>query len=294
MILVVGNINYDILLPLSRLPGPHEKVVSDGAITGFGGSAANTAYWLAKLGTPVTLSGAVGNDAMGASHLVSLREAGVDICGVSQVETASGLAIIFSREREKRMVRVPGANLKGRVRDELVVGPEPDRGAGCDLLYLSGGDLSTLKSYAVLALERKVPIICGFHGAQDPEVAGIASGFILNSDEVRMITGLEDPEEGILALDSGVVAITLPEGGCLVSEGINIMRVFADELDPVDRTGGGDAFAAGFLSGLRRGLDLDECGRMGNRLAARVIMKTGARPEIKIVNSGLSTTDWKR
>jgi ribokinase len=284
MILVVGNINYDILLPLSRLPGPHEKIISDGAITGFGGSAANTAYWLAKLGTPVTLSGAVGNDAMGVSHIVSLREAGVDTRGVSQVETASGLAIIFSQGREKRMIRAPGANLKGRVRDELVAGLEPGQGKERDLLYLSGGDIPTLKNYAALALGRKVPVICGFHSALDPEMTGIASGFILNSDEVRMITGLEDPEEGILALDSDIAAVTLSEGGCLVSDGINIMRVPAAELDPVDRTGGGDAFAAGFLSGLARGLDIQECGRRGNELALKVIMGMGARPEITIEN----------
>ena len=286
MILVVGNINYDILLPLARLPGPHEKVVSNKAITGFGGSAANTAYWLAKLGASVALSGAVGDDALGVSHLSALRKAGVDTRGVERVETASGLAIIFSRGREKRMVRVPGANLMGRVCDELVSDLEPGQGKKCDLLYLSGGDIPTMKNYAVLAQEQNIPAICGFHGAQDSEIAGNVSGYILNSDEVRMITGLQDPEEGIMALDSGIVAMTLPEGGCLISEGINIMKVSADELDPVDRTGGGDAFAAGFLFGLTRGLDVKECGKMGNTLAARVIMGMGARPEIVMENIG--------
>ncbi|UCF89660.1 MAG: hypothetical protein JSV70_05685 [bacterium] len=51
---------------------------------------------------------------------------------------------------------------------------------------------------------------------------------------------------------------------------------------PVDRTGGGDAFAAGFLSGLVMGLDVRECGRRGNELAGRVIMEVGARPDITI------------
>ena len=282
MVLVVGNINYDILLPLSRLPGPHEKMVSDGVITGFGGSAANTAHWLAKLGVPVTLAGTVGDDAMGASHLAALYEAGVDTRGVDRVDTASGLAIIFSLGREKRMVRAPGANLKGRVRGELVTGLKAGQGEDRDLLYLSGGDIPTLKNYALLAQEQKIPVMCGFHGAQDREVAGAVNGFILNSDEVRIITGLEDLKEGIMALDSGIAAITLPEGGCLVSVGIDIMSVPADELDPVDRTGGGDAFAAGFLSGMARGLDLQECGRLGNALAGKVIMGRGARPEISI------------
>jgi ribokinase len=259
-------------------------MISDGAITGFGGSAANTAYWLARLGTPVTLSGAVGDDAMGMSHLAALEEAGVDTRGVDQVETATGLAVIFSKGREKRMVRAPGANLKGRVRGELVTGLKPGQGDDRDLVYLSGGDIPTLKSYAVLAVEQNIPIICGFNGAQDREVAGFAGGFILNSDELRVLTGLEDPEEGIMAIDSGIAAVTLPQGGCLVSQGINIMKVPAVELDPVDRTGGGDAFAAGFLSGLAKGLAVNECGKMGNALAAEVIMQQGARPDVSIGN----------
>jgi len=274
MILVVGNINFDILFPLDHLPGPHEKMACDDARTGFGGSAANTAHWLAKLGAQVTLAGAIGDDPLGEAHLASLREAGVKTHGVHRVDSATGIAVIFALGREKRMVRAPGANLSGKT--------DPGLLEECDLVYLSGGDTRTLAGYAVLAKEKDVPVICGWHGAREDEVAGIVDGFILNADEVRMITGLEDPVEGIRALDSGIAAVTLPTGGCLVSEGIDILKVPAPELEPVDRTGGGDAFAAGFLAGQVKGLDVEECGRWGNAMAAAVIVGMGARPEISI------------
>lgn len=282
MILVVGNINFDILFPLDRLPGPHEKMTCDAAHSGFGGSAANTAYWLAKLGVKVTLSGAVGDDPPGEAHLARLREVGVEIHGVSRVDSATGMAVIFSLGKEKRMVRALGANLKGRVRPELVACLEPSREKGCDLLYLSGADTNMLAGYAVLAKKRKIPVICGWYGAQDSELAGLVDGFILNADEVRTVTGLEDPVEGIKALDSEIAAVTLPGGGCLVSRGIDVLKIPASELEPKDRTGGGDAFAAGFLAGLAKGLGVDKCGRWGNTLAAAVIMKMGARPDISI------------
>jgi len=280
MILVVGNINYDILFPLDRLPGPHEKMACNEARTGFGGSAANTAHWLAKLGAQVTLAGAVGDDPLGEAHLTRLREAGVKTHGVRRVDSATGIAVIFSLGRDKRMVRAPGANLCGGTRPELV--------EGCDVVYLSGGDTRTLAGYATLAKEKDIPLICGWHSAREDEVAGLADGFILNADEVHMITGLEDPLEGIGALDSEMAAVTLPTGGCLVSEGIDILKVPAMELEPVDRTGGGDAFAAGFLAGLEKGLNVEECGRWGNAMAAKVIMQPGARPEISIENLELS------
>jgi sugar/nucleoside kinase (ribokinase family) len=48
---------------------------------------------------------------------------------------------------------------------------------------------------------------------------------------------------------------------------------------PVDATGAGDQFAAGFLSGLAQGKDLSTCGKMGCIAAAEVISHMGARPE---------------
>ena len=110
----------------------------------------------------------------------------------------------------------------------------------------------------------------------------MVDGFILNSDEVKELTGMEDPEDGIRALDTSLAAVTLPSGGCLVSEGVEVTHVPSPELEPLDRTGGGDAFAAGFLVGLYNGLTVVEAGKLGNRLAALVIMEMGARPEIGV------------
>jgi ribokinase len=274
MILVVGNINYDILFPLERLPDPHEKLQCADAVTGFGGSGANTAWWLAKMGLPVALAGAVGKDLFGEAHLAELENAGVLVSGVDRVEEASGLAAVFSMEREKRMIRAPGANLHGRVHPELL--------EGCRLVYMSGVNSLLLAGYAGAASARSVHVVCGWHGAQDSPIARMASGFILNSDEAEKVTGLGNPKESIAALDAGFAAVTLSTGGCVVSRGIDVQVVPAPELEPVDRTGGGDAFAAAFMAGLYIGKDVRECGEMGNTLASRVIMGRGARPKISI------------
>ena len=49
-------------------------------------------------------------------------------------------------------------------------------------------------------------------------------------------------------------------------------------VTPVDATGAGDQFAAGFLYGLALDHSLETCGRMGNIAAAEVIGHLGARP----------------
>jgi sugar/nucleoside kinase (ribokinase family) len=50
----------------------------------------------------------------------------------------------------------------------------------------------------------------------------------------------------------------------------------------VDTTGAGDQYAAGFLYGLTRGLDLAACGRLGAAAAAEVISHFGARPLVSL------------
>ncbi len=54
------------------------------------------------------------------------------------------------------------------------------------------------------------------------------------------------------------------------------------EIVPVDATGAGDQFAAGFLYGYATGQDLETCGRMGCVAAAEVISHYGARPETEL------------
>ncbi len=52
--------------------------------------------------------------------------------------------------------------------------------------------------------------------------------------------------------------------------------------DVVDTTGAGDAYAAGFLFGLTRGMDLATCARIGGVSAAEAISHLGARPEVSL------------
>ena len=53
---------------------------------------------------------------------------------------------------------------------------------------------------------------------------------------------------------------------------------------PVDATGAGDQFAAGFLYGLATGQDLETCGRMGHLCAGEVISHVGPRPKANMMH----------
>jgi sugar/nucleoside kinase (ribokinase family) len=56
-------------------------------------------------------------------------------------------------------------------------------------------------------------------------------------------------------------------------------EVPVERITPVDATGAGDQFAAGFLYGLATGQELETAGRMGVAAAAEVIRHVGPRPK---------------
>ena len=81
------------------------------------------------------------------------------------------------------------------------------------------------------------------------------------------------------ARDVGLAALTRSEAGSLILRGDETVRVKAEHTKVVDTTGAGDAYAAGFLTGLTAGKPLAACGRMASIAAAEVISHYGARLE---------------
>ena len=79
--------------------------------------------------------------------------------------------------------------------------------------------------------------------------------------------------------DAGLVVCTRSGDEVILMRGAERVVVPVQRVVPVDATGAGDLFAAGFIYGLATGQSLDIAGRMGCTAAAEVIGHYGARPE---------------
>jgi sugar/nucleoside kinase (ribokinase family) len=76
-----------------------------------------------------------------------------------------------------------------------------------------------------------------------------------------------------------IAAVTRGPDGSMIIAGDRRVEVAAFPVDKVvDTTGAGDQYAAGFLLGLARGLELEDAGRLGSLAAAEVIAHWGPRP----------------
>ncbi len=85
--------------------------------------------------------------------------------------------------------------------------------------------------------------------------------------------------------DTKLAALTRSEKGSVILGGGKAIEIPAAPVAKVvDTTGAGDLYAAGFLFGVARGLDLGTAGKLGSLAAAEIISHIGARPEVKLAD----------
>lgn len=94
-IVVVGSLNADLVINLSRFPTPGETVTGSGLAIYAGGKGANQAFAAARLGGKVSMLGRVGNDLYAMTLRDHLNGAGVDTTYLQHgADVASGMAVI--------------------------------------------------------------------------------------------------------------------------------------------------------------------------------------------------------
>ncbi|WP_058485728.1 sugar kinase [Defluviitalea phaphyphila] len=111
------------------------------------------------------------------------------------------------------------------------------------------------------------------------EIAKYADIVFPGIDEGKILLGLKEPEEISKAfMDMGckIVAIKLGKEGCYVADTNHEEYVAGYPVEEVEDTvGAGDGYAAGFLSGILRGLSLTECAQYGNGVGAMATLVSG-------------------
>src|SRR5207248_3584565 len=115
MILVVGSLNMDEVVTVSRPPALGETLLGAGSLKLIpGGKGANQAVTMARLGAAVSMVGRVGSDPFGAQLIQALQADRVDTSlVVVDQEEASGVAFIFlAPDGDNAIVVAAGANAR--------------------------------------------------------------------------------------------------------------------------------------------------------------------------------------
>ena len=258
-----------------------------------GGSVANTLAGLGNLGLKTGFIGRVHDDALGQFYASEMAAGGTDF--VNPPVNGGGLPtsrsmIFVSPDGERSMNTYLGISAE--------IGPDDvadDVAGEAAILFLEGYLYDKPKGKD--AFERAAQV-CRAKGGK----AGIAlsdpfcvdrhrDDFRRLARELDYVIGNEQEWLSLYQTDDLGSALeqAARESGLVVCtrSGHDVVLVMGDEeavvpvnaVVPVDATGAGDQFAAGFLYGFATGQTLATCGRMGCIAAAEVISHFGARPE---------------
>ncbi|MFY9657080.1 MAG: carbohydrate kinase family protein [Methylocystis sp.] len=269
----LGSINVDVTVRLDRLPERHEKIAARETRVGGGGSAANTAVWLSRQGLSVRMLGWVGDDPLGQLALSDLRANGVDTCGVKVLPVASPIAICLSPPDDNRIIVSPVVAAPWSPYDVA------DRVQGADWLHTTLCEPSFLRDARNAHCAPQAALSLELNGRYDPVFANLADYLFTNSDELARRLKTDDPVGFIKekhGADRATWFVTQGMKGVAIIAGGKVETVAAIPVEPVDRTGGGDAFNAGAITALSSGADPHQAAEAGLRLAAQALLRLGA------------------
>ena len=248
-----------------------------------GGIAANIAFGMAQLGQRPVLVGSVGEDF--GDYRSWLERHGVDCRSVHVSETLHTARFVCTTDTDMAQMATFYAGAMAEAR-EIELGPIASRLGGLDLVLVGADDPEAMLRHTEECRARGVPFV-----ADPSQQLAFADGAFIR----RLIDGadylftneyeshLTEQKTGwsaeeIAARVTTRVTTKGKDGATIYSRGEDPVHVdVARGVTPVDPTGVGDAFRAGFLVGLAGGLGHERCAQMGSVLAAHVLETVGTQ-----------------
>lgn len=296
-VIAVGDALVDLIVKVSRYPPRGGNVWGSAMEMRPGGTAANFAVGLARLGVPVAFLGKLGDDAYGRFLLKDLQREGIEATHtvVDRSAYTGAVFIPVDAEGERTFFACAKGAAHTRLRPQ-----EIDSGvmAGAQWLHATGVCLAEGSAREAILKTMGLAKGAGVPISFDPNLrlegdlfpAGLrealdvafhlAEVVLVSADELDLLDEAESIEAGareILKDGAHIVVVKCGEAGAVAVSQDRRVVVPAFPVTVVDTTGAGDAFDAGFVAGWLQGLDQAEAIRYANAVAALKIMGVGAR-----------------
>lgn len=262
-----------------------------------GGSVANTVAGVGALGLETAFIGRVRDDALGRSYVDGMQKDGTDFVNapVTDADLPTSRSMIFvSPDGERSMNTYLGISTE--------LGPEdvPESVASsAEIIFLEGylfdkdqGKEAFLQASRLCragggkaGIAISDPFCVNRHRADFLRMIADELDYVIgNEAEILSLFETDDLEEALAktAAINPLVVCTRSGDGVTIVAGSERHDIPVEKVTPVDATGAGDQFAAGFLYGLATGRDLKTCGQMGCIAAGEVISHIGPRPQTDI------------
>jgi len=287
---VIGLYILDILgRPVDHIPaGGNVEFIDEIRLT-VAGTAGGTVVDLAKLGLNCLAVGAVGDDEKADFVLATLDRFGIDRSEMQRIPGVPTSATILNirRNGERPALHVRGASGHFEIPAaslERVLAPPIVHLGGSGLLDRLDGEPSRVLLEE--AKRRGRTVTFDLIGVSEKTLSVIQplfpfiDYFMPSVEEAIVLSGQKTAEDaGRFFLDLGITHCVFTLGGdgvCFLDADGSILKMPAFAVDVVDTTGCGDAFNAGFIAGLHRGLDRETTLKFAQASAALVATGLGS------------------
>lgn len=258
-IIAAGHLNWDVTLRVAALPEPDGEAQITSQRRSGGGSAANVASALAGFDVPVGLIASVGDDHHGLLARQELETDGVELAGVTTIEGGATTVkyLIVDEAGEVMVLANEGVN--------EAIGPEDidaERVAAADHLHLTSQRPETARRLVDIATGNDVSVSfdpgrrLGERGYEDL-LDRVDVLFLNDREAVNALPSPEDTPAELVAGTDRVIVIKHGAEGATVYAPDGTYSHPGFGIEPVDTTGAGDAFAAGFLATTEGGMALE-------------------------------------
>jgi sugar/nucleoside kinase (ribokinase family) len=295
-VLVIGEINPDIVVsdpdPVPVFGEVERLVGSIGLMVGS--SSAIFACGAARLDLRVAFVGVVGDDPFGRFMLEAMAGRGIDVSACTlDPDRPTGATVILTTGHDRAILTSMGTigALDVDAVPESMLGRARHLHSSCFFLQ----ETSRARLPAFMAAARARGITTSFDTNWDPtgqwdggvaDMLRACDVFLPNEVEACRIARRDDVEEAARELarigaggrsDAGpVVAVKLgPKGALAVGPDGSLVRVPALPVAPVDTTGAGDSFDAGFLRAWLDGRSVADALRLGSACGALSTLRAG-------------------
>jgi sugar/nucleoside kinase (ribokinase family) len=290
-VLVIGDVMLDIIAAPERAI---ELATDTPATISLlpGGSGANAAAWLGHFGNAVRFAGRVGPDGA-PEHAAALRAHGVEpLFARDELVRTGVLVTLIGAAGERSFLTDRGANARlspGDLPDSLLEGVELVHVSG--YAFFGAGPRAAVREFMAAAVACGVPFTVD--AGSSAVVREIGPGAFLewtsaaticfvNALEASVLAGSTERAEQLKTLGAAyeTVIVTCGAAGARAATGFGAQHrsSAAPNVEPLDTSGAGDAFLAGYLTAHLSGEPLERCLERGVRAGSTAVLHYGGRP----------------
>lgn len=291
-VLCIGQANVDILIrPVQQLDFSGDAVHVDEVRMANGGDALNVAVNMRRLNNHVAFAGQIGDDAFGRFLLEKMKDSQIDTSSVhvSRVSSTASAVCLVHEDGERKFLYCGGANEQFSAdnvdMNTLMNSRIVFVGGSYELPRFDGdGAARLLQNAQKRGKITAMDVTWCADGQWDRIIPSLQylDFFMPSQNEGKWITGCEEPEaiaDELLRLGVKNVLVKLGSKGVLLKNAKTSYLCDPIQVAVQDTTGAGDAFNAGFLTGLLCGWDLKKSIKYGCATSAFCIQQMGACPE---------------